>query len=765
MPIGDAGVRRALVASELRYRRLFEAARDGILMLDATSGAITAVNPYLADLLGYSPPEILGKKLWDLSPSEDAGKGRIAFEELQSREYLRYDDLPLQTKDGRLIAVEFVSNSYMSGDARVIQCNIRDITERKNADLERHASDLRYRTLFESAPDGILIADSRGCYLDANASASRMLGYSVQELMGKQASDIVLPAEVQHISPALATIHARHDYQREWQFQRKNKTVFSADVMVLAMPDGNLLAMLRDVTTRNEADRALRSAEERMRFALEAANVGIWDMDFSTGLQRWSAILEAQHGLAPGGFNGTLDALLALVHPDDRVRMIETMTNADKTGANFSMPYRALWPDGTVRWLTGTGRVLLGKFGEPVRALGITQDVTDSRTLEDQYRQAQKMEAVGQLAGGVAHDFNNLLTVILGFCELLQADVTANEARRGDVGEIQKAGLRAAELTRQLLTFSRKEIIQPALLDLNAILTDMQPMLGRLMRDDVKVMLHIREGLCRIMADRGQVEQVVLNLAVNAQDAMPSGGTLTLETANVVLDQHYASVHVGVAPGPYVALTVTDTGTGMKPEVRARSFEPFFTTKEVSKDTGLGLATVHGIVARSGGSVTVASELGRGTVFTVHFLQASAADAVAASPAAPLPRTGTERVLVVDDADGVRYLAKRLLEHQGYRVSVAANADEAMKRFEENPSLDLLLTDVVMPGGSGPELAARLMKLRPALKVIYMSGYTDETIVRHGVLQPGIAFLHKPFTAAALGMKIQQVLDATGTST
>ena len=399
----------------------------------------------------------------------------------------------------------------MSGDERVIQCNIRDITERKRADRERQASDIRYRTLFGSAPDGILIADPQGRYLDANASASRMLGYSVQELVGMQGSDIVLPAEVQHVSSALAAIHTGHGYQREWQFLRKDRTAFSADVTVLEMPDGNLLAMLRDVTTRNEAGQALRSAEERMRFALEAANVGIWDMDFATGLQRWSTILEAQHGLAPGTFNGTFDGLLALVHPDDRAAMLEAMTNAPRSDANFSMPYRALWPDGTVCMrLTGTGRVLLGKFGEPVRALGITQDVTDSRTLEEQYRQAQKMEAIGQLAGGVAHDFNNLLTVILGFGELLQADVAASDAWRSDVGEIQKAGLRAAELTRQLLAFSRKQIIQPTLLDLNAILTDMQPMLGRLMRDDVRVMLGIRQGLARIIADRGQVEQVVV---------------------------------------------------------------------------------------------------------------------------------------------------------------------------------------------------------------------------------------------------------------
>ena len=511
---------------------------------------------------------------------------------------------------------------------------------------------------------------------------------------------------------------------------------------------------------RHRSAEALRIAEERMRFALQSANVGIWDMDYTTGVLRWSEILESQYGLPPGTFGGTFEAFVERIHPDDRESVLETVGKAMKAGADFSTQHRTVWPDGTVRWLSGAGRIHLGEHGEPVRGVGISQDVTERHTLEAQYHQAQKMEAIGRLAGGVAHDFNNLLTIILGYCELLLADLDSHDPRQPDMAEIQKAGTRAAVLTRQLLAFSRKEIIEPTRLDLNVVVVDMRAMLGRLIREDVKVTLVLRPELAPVTADRGQVEQIIMNLAVNAQDAMPKGGTLTLETANIELDEHYAKANLGVKPGQYVVLTVTDTGTGITPQVQARLFEPFFTTKEVGKGTGLGLATVRGIVTRSGGSVNVYSEVGKGTSFKVYFPRTDAAERVAETPSpVPRPHTGAETVLMVEDADGLREPTRRLLQRQGYTVLVAQNADEAFQLFEQNPSIDVVLTDVVMPGASGPELISRLVERRPGLKVIYMSGYTDEAIVQHGVLKPGIAFLHKPFTSETLGRKIREVLD------
>jgi two-component system, cell cycle sensor histidine kinase and response regulator CckA len=517
----------------------------------------------------------------------------------------------------------------------------------------------------------------------------------------------------------------------------------------------------RQITSQRIAEADLKRADERMRFALEAAGVGIWDMDYTTGVLQWSETLEVQYGMPRGTFGETFEAFIGRVHPDDRESLVETIERAMKSGADFSVQHRSILPDGTVRWLSGAGRILLGEHGAPVRGVGISLDVTERHTLEEQYQQAQRMEAVGQLAGGVAHDFNNLLTVILGYCELLLADLDPDDRRQADIAEIQKAGESAARLTGQLLAFSRRQIIEPTLLDLNVVVSEMRTMLGRLIREDVKVRLGLRHDLAFVKADRGQVEQIVMNLAVNARDAMPSGGTLTIQTANVVFDEHYAATHRAVTPGRYVALTLTDTGTGITPEVKARLFEPFFTTKESGKGTGLGLATVEGIAMRNGGSVSVHTEIGKGTSFTVYFPEADAAEIVA-QPRRPAVRSRarqSEKVLLVEDAEGLRELARRLLQRQGYEVLVASGALEALRLFEQNSSIDVLLTDVVMPGASGPELTRRLIAQRPALKVIYMSGHTEDAIVQHGVLKPGIAFLHKPFTSETLGRKIREVLD------
>jgi signal transduction histidine kinase/CheY-like chemotaxis protein len=530
-------------------------------------------------------------------------------------------------------------------------------------------------------------------------------------------------------------------------------------VLALSGQVGRIYELEHEILERQHAESALRTAEERMRFALEAAGVGVWDIDYTTGVLRWSEILEAQYGLQPGTFGGTFEAFTARIHPDDRESVLETLAKAMKSGADFTVEHRTIWPDNTVRWLSGAGRIHLAGNGEPVRGLGISTDLTERRTLEAQYLQAQKMEAIGRLAGGVAHDFNNLLTVIIGYCELLLADLDPRDPRHDDISEIQKAGTSAAGLTRQLLAFSRKQIIEPTRLDLNAVVTTMLPMLGRLIGVDLKIVHRLAPELALLKADRGQMEQILMNLAVNARDAMPTGGTLTIETGNIELDEHYSKKHFSVKPGPYVVLTVTDTGAGMTPAVQARLFEPFFTTKEAGQGTGLGLATVHGIVSRSGGSVNVYSELGRGTSFKVYMPRADGSAAIPEAPTVDRPGGARETVLIVEDEDAIRELATRFLERQGYSVLVAANAEEAFRLVTSDATIDVLLTDVVMPGASGPELTNRLVALHPALKVIYMSGYTEAAIVQHGILNPGVAFLNKPFTSETLGRKIRQVLD------
>jgi PAS domain S-box-containing protein len=641
-----------------------------------------------------------------------------------------------------------------------------EIVERKEAESALRGERDRAQRYLDTAEVILLALDMDGRITLINRKGCDLLGWTERDLLGRDFIETCLPARARDttrnkfrsivagdLSIGENVILTRSGGERliEWR-----NTLLRGDA-------GHVIGTFSsgtDITERNQALEALRTAEERTRFALQSANVGIWEMDYITGVHRWSETLEAHHGLQPGTFDGTFEAFVEHIHPDDREAVLDTVGKAMKSGADFSTENRTLWPDGTVRWLSGAGRVQLGENGEPLRALGITLDITERRKLEEQYQQAQKMEAIGRLAGGVAHDFNNLLTVILGNCELLLTDLPPDDPRQLDIAEIQKAGSSAAGLTRQLLAFSRKQIIEPTVLDLNEVLTEMRTMVGRLIREDVAVVLSLRPELAPVKADRGQLEQIVLNLAVNARDAMPQGGTLTIETANVELDEDYAKTHLDVKPGPYVVLTMSDTGTGMTPEVQARLFEPFFTTKELGKGTGLGLATVHGIATRNGGSVNVYSEIAKGTSFKVYFPRADAAEMVVAVRPPVSPRhNGTQTVLVVEDADGLRELATRMLQRLGYLVLVAADADEALRLFDGNASIDVLLTDVVMPGASGPELTRQLVQRRPSLKVIYMSGYTEETIVHHGVLKPGIAFLHKPFTSDALGQKIREVLD------
>jgi nitrogen-specific signal transduction histidine kinase/CheY-like chemotaxis protein len=394
-------------------------------------------------------------------------------------------------------------------------------------------------------------------------------------------------------------------------------------------------------------------------------------------------------------------------------------------------------------------------------ALVVAQDVTERKRLQQQFYQAQKMEAIGQLAGGVAHDFNNLLTGILGYCDLLLGNWPAGHEGRDDLVEIQKAGVNAAGLTRQLLAFSRKQILERRVADLNDVVADAAKMLHRLVREDIEMEVRQAPDLWRVHADVGQLNQVLVNLVVNARDAMPNGGRLTIETANATLDASYSTTRLSVTPGPYVMLAVTDEGEGMTPELQRRLFEPFFTTKGPGAGTGLGLATILGIVQQHEGGIQVYSEPGRGTTFKIYLPATEASADVVAETRAVLPMNGTETILVVEDQPSLVRLTTRILRARGYTVLGASSADEAMRVAESHQgAIDLLVTDVVMPGESGPALAERLAQRRPAMRVLCMSGYAPEAIVRHGLVRDGIAFIPKPFTPDGLAKKVREVLSA-----
>ena len=393
--------------------------------------------------------------------------------------------------------------------------------------------------------------------------------------------------------------------------------------------------------------------------------------------------------------------------------------------------------------------------------LAIQEDVTERKRLEEQLRQAQKMEAVGRLAGGVAHDFNNVLTAIFGYAELVAEEFPKDSPARQDIEEIRKASHRAAALTRQLLAFSRQQVLEPIVLCLNDLVEDVDKMLQRLIGEDVALSLTLAPGLGNARVDPGQFHQVLMNLVVNARDAMPTGGKLLIETANADLTEQYAEVHQPVSPGRYVMLAVSDTGIGMDRETKAKIFEPFFTTKEKGRGTGLGLSTVYGIVKQSGGYIWVYSEPGRGTTFKIYLPQVDAPAKPLAPPAEARGVAGTETILLAEDDEILRPLAKGLLEKLGYRVLDAESAEQALALARHHAGvIHLLVADVVMPGASGRELARRLAESRPDTRVLYMSGYTDDAIVQHGMLEPGLHFLQKPFTPAALARKLREVLDA-----
>jgi nitrogen-specific signal transduction histidine kinase len=390
----------------------------------------------------------------------------------------------------------------------------------------------------------------------------------------------------------------------------------------------------------------------------------------------------------------------------------------------------------------------------------ILEDITEHRLLENQLRQAQKMEAIGRLAGGVAHDFNNLLTAIFGYVDLLREDLPEGSSARQDTEEIRKAAERAAALTRQLLAFSRQQVLEAVIVNVNDLVEEFDKMLRRLIGEDVELRAALAPDLANVRADPGQLQQVLMNLVVNARDAMPTGGKLLIETANADLTEEYAELHQPVIPGAYVMLAVSDTGVGMDADTRARIFEPFFTTKEKGRGTGLGLSTVYGIVKQSGGYIWVYSEPGHGTTFKVYLPRVDAPAHPVAQPREARTLAGTETILLAEDDEMLRPLAKGLLRKLGYIVLEAPSAEEALGAAAGHDGpIHLLVADVVMPGASGRELARRLAASRPETKVLYVSGYTDDAIVRHGLLDPGLAFLQKPFTPDTLARKVREVLD------
>lgn len=633
---------QALEDSETRYRRLFETAKDGILILDFKTGQIADVNPFLIEMLGYTHSEFVGKKLWEIGPFKDIPASRSAFSALQTKGVIRYEDLPLETKDGRRINVEFVSNVYPVDGTQVVQCNVRDITERVQAEAALKISETHHRSVFEGAVHGIYRGTLDGRFLDVNPALVAMLGYSSTEEVLK-------------------------------------------------------LSVSQDV---------FAEPEEGLRL-----------------LHKWQVTAE-------------IEEEVQWKRRDQRLI--------------------------TVRL---SGRVLGSERQRPAGLEVIAEDVTERRALEEQLRQAQKIEAVGQLAGGMAHEFNNYLGIVLGYSELLLEEAGTTEGLRRNVAEIKAATQRTASLTRQLLALSRRQVLEPKVLDVNAVVWETHKLLRRLIPGNIDLVPVLEPNLQQVKVDPAQIQQILINLVVNARDAMPQGGKVVIETANVELDEEYAGRHIEVRPGRYVMLAVSDNGSGIDEQTQARIFEPFFTTKQKGKGTGLGLSTVYGIVRQSGGHITVESALREGSRFRIYLPPTAVTELKVEDETPPLETeilSGTETVLVVEDEPALRRLISVSLEKRGYTVLAAEDGSEAIRILENNPGeIDLVVSDIMMPKLNGLELRKKATLLRPDMRFLFISGYAEDTIGRTAHLPQDAGYLEKPFLPIELARKVRALLNET----
>ena len=651
------------------------------------------------------------------------------------------------------VELELANDAMRESNALAEEARVQ--AEHANAKLE---------SMLDRMTDSFIELDAEWRITYMNKAAEVIGGRTLEEARGRSHWDVY---------PASVGTEAERQYRKAMTEQvpvafalhYQEPGVVDVWVEVNAYPSPEALSILfRDVSKQKRAEDIVARRDYQFSEAQRIARLGSWEYDTATGLNTWSEEMCRVLGHAPDAI-ASLDTMVEQVVEADRSRVRAAVNRSIRDGEAFAMECRIQWPDGSVHTVHARGASSRDDTGRSPRIVGTVQDVTERRELQEQLQQSQKMEAVGQLAGGVAHDFNNVLTAIKSFSELIALELADDSPLRDDVREITAAADRAAALTRHLLAFSRRQMLQPVVLDPNQVIEGLTKMLARLLGGEVRCETSLAPDLGRVLADPGQLEQVLINLAVNARDAMPNGGTLTLETANTIVDERHANRLSGVEsaePGEYVVLAVSDTGTGMDSATRARIFEPFFTTKEAGKGTGLGLSTVYGIVRQSGGYVSVYSEVGRGTAFRIY-LPLARGEVHAQAPkvvAEPLPQ-GKETILLVDDDDAVRMVATRILTRAGYSVLAATSPREAEAVWANHPGpIHLLMTDLMMPDMNGGELAAKLLERRRGSRVLYTSGYTNETVIRRGLIISDVPFLSKPFTIDDVIRKVREALAA-----
>ena len=748
-----------------------EAIANGVLITDA-QGIILWVNAAFTRTTGYSADEVIGQTPRLLKSGEHSPDFYRELWSTISSGRSWTGDMTNRRKNGTVYVEEQTITPVLDagGDPAYFIAVKQDRTLRRRADDALRHSEARYRLLAENISDVIGLYDLNMNAIYVSPSVHRLQGYTPDEVIARPMMDHLVGGSrelaVRMLEEELAIERSgQGDLARSRTLElevlcKDGRTVWTeSKITAVRNPVGTLtgfIALSRDITERKRVEAELRDTSQMLRTIIDASVLAIVALDRDARVTLWNNAAARLFGWSASEVLG----LPLPTVPDDRRAEFEEARARTLAGEAVIYETQRSRKDGSLVEVLRSSAAIFDPRGEMAGVMAIFVDLTERKLLEDQLRQAVKMEGIGRLAGGIAHDFNNLLTVIGGRLYILLSQLPADHPMRRDLILIQQTGDRAAALTRQLLAFSRKQTLTPAVIDLRDILSGMRTLLERVLGEDVDVLIDLDQAAGHVTADPGQIEQVILNMAVNARDAMPQGGSLTLETRHVDVDATYARQQVDLTPGRYEVLSISDTGVGMDAATLARVFEPFFTTKPVGKGTGLGLATAYGIIKQSDGHITVSSRPGSGTTFRIYLPRTGGSGSAPVVVEEAIARRGTEVVLLAEDDVILRALARDILMSAGYTVLESQDVEDALRFAErQDGPIHLLLTDVVMPHMNGQTVAEAVKRFRPDVKVLYMSGYTDDVIVHHGVLEPGIALLQKPFTPGGLARKVREVLD------
>lgn len=762
----------SLRISEEKFSKIFRSSPDWIAISSISDGRYLDVNEAYLKTTGFSREEVIGKTPFELGIYADEQDRHLLFDVLRTGGTMHGQEMRFRMKSGEERIVQRSAETVSVGGEMLAISIVRDITEEKRAKEELHASEQKYRAIFENASEAIFIIDAVGEHagriISANPAAAAMHGYTLPEIIGRSIKEIDAPDDAAKVDVRIRRMLRGEWINEEVLHRRKDGTVFPVDLSAgtFTLNDHTyILGFDRDISVRKETEAALLESERRFREMLEKMRLIAIIYDRNETVTFCNAFFLRLTGwklddvIGKNWFDLFIPAANRTRQRDVFLEML------DGGGLDQHSETEIQTRRGEIRQIAWNTTPLRNHQGEIIGIAGIGEDITERQTLEAQLRQAQKMEAVGQLAGGIAHDFNNILTATIGYCHLLLNKLPHGEQTHFYAEQILKSADKAANLTQGLLAFSRKQMLNPQAINLNAIVMNMRDLAARLLTEDIEFACELESGPLVVMADGSQMEQVILNLVTNARDAMPSGGYLSLRTEITTIDESYFRFHGFGKPGTYAMLSVSDTGEGITEELQHHIFEPFFTTKGTGKGTGLGLSMVYGIVKQHDGYIDFYSAPGEGTTFKIYLplINAVLADAEAFSSVTEPPRGGTETILVIEDNSGVRDIIRQVLQEYGYSIIEAVDGQDGIEQYNRNrESINLIICDVIMPKKSGKDVFDALGAIDPHIKILFTSGYTADIIGKKGILEAGLEFIRKPVSPSDLLRKVRAILDAPG---